>query len=130
MAKISNPNFPDKVGGIILESHLSQRLVVPMNFNNENYKIYCHYDHRKGEETNKRELNINVPNIPVPPKFYNGLYASFEKFDFMETSIAAVKGRHNYYHNKEAAEFFTKNIQPILEEKLPEYMKELIKLDK
>lgn len=128
-SEAQKPIFPEKIGDISLESNLTQNLEIPLEFKDRDFKIYVDYRFSKGENKDERTLRIEIPHIPTPTSIGSGVYATFTDDSLSGLQFGAVKGSNDYYHNKKVADFFTEHIQPILNERLPEYMKELIKIN-
>jgi len=110
---------------------------MPIELRNKEYSIHGDYTHERSKNENKRVLDIRIPDA-ASTEFRCGFYAKFERTQHydpdpdLDTSpfhSGSVKDGKDYYHNKKLVKIFTEEIQPLLEEKLPKYMTELIKFN-
>ncbi len=128
---IQEPSFPNKIGDICLESKLTQKFRIPIVFEGDEYAIIVGYEYERAEVEDKKVLSIGVPDLFISALDKQGVYAEFTEYKpyaHDNYNITVVKSSEDGCHNSDVAEFFFKEIQPILEEKLPVYMKDLINL--
>jgi len=124
---IQTPEFLDKYEVIKLESNLKKELEIPSEINGKKCTIFVEYKHiKKGNIEDEKFLGIDVPEAPTPDGI-PGVYCNFGYNSILKSSFKVLKGRKDYYQNPEIEKIFVKDIQPILDKILPDYMLQLVK---